>query len=224
MTKFAHLCVCFFAFNLSCLFPSFVASGQGPTIEQLQERASSGDAESQYQLGERYGNGKGVATDFQKAFSLFSAAAEQEHTGGQNGLAVCYLYGLGVDQDLEKAVRYFKLAASKGFARSQRLLGLMYANGIGVAKDYAESVKWYRLAADQGLAAGQYNLGVMYGKGQGVPQDDAEAYVWLFVAAAGGYADAVKDRDIIAGRLTPEQLSQGQKRATELFEKISSGK
>ena len=91
-------------------------------------------------------------------------------------------------------------------------------------QDYAEAMKWFRLAADQGHAWAQDSLGVMYKNGNGVPQDDVEAYVWESVAAAGGYADAVKDRDIIAGELTPEQLSQGQKRATELFEKISCGK
>ena len=78
--------------------------------------------------------------------------------------------------------------------------------------------------AESDDAEAQNNLGVMYKNGDGVPQDDVEAYVWESVAAAGGYADAVKDRDIIAGELTPEQLSQGQKRATELFEKISCGK
>ena len=100
----------------------------------------------------------------------------------------------------------------------------MYNKGQGVPQDYAEAMKWYRLAADQGIAEAQYNLGVMYDNGQGVPQDYAEAYVWFSVAAAGGDADAVKNRDIAAGKLTPEQLTQGQKRATELFEKISGGK
>jgi hypothetical protein len=116
------------------------------------------------------------------------------------------------------------LAADQGHAEAQYNLGVMYYKGQGVPQDYAEAVKWYRLAADQGYAEAQYNLGVMYGKGQGVPQNYAEAYVWSSVAVAGGYAGAVKNRDIIAGELTPEQLSQGQKRATELFEKIGSGK
>ena len=64
----------------------------------------------------------------------------------------------------------------------------------------------------------------MYYNGQGVPQDLVEAYAWWFIAAAGGSADAVNNRDIIAGELTPDQLAKGQKRATELLEKISGGK
>ena len=57
-----------------------------------------------------------------------------------------------------------------------------------------------------------------------MPQDEVEAYAWFSVAAAGGYADAVKNRDLAASKITPDQLAQGQKRATELFEKISGGK
>ena len=78
--------------------------------------------------------------------------------------------------------------------------------------------------AESANATAQTSLGVMYENGEGVPQDYVEAYVWFSVAAASGDADSANNRGIAAGELTPEQLSQGQKRATELFEKISSGK
>lgn len=120
--------------------------------------------------------------------------------------------------------RNFEFPKETGWTQFWINLGVMYGKGQGVPQDDAEAVKLIRLAADQGLALAQNNLGVMYRDGQGVPQDDAEAYVWFFVAAAGGYAAAANNRDFAAGELTPEQLSQGQKRATEVFEKISSGK
>ena len=77
---------------------------------------------------------------------------------------------------------------------------------------------------DQGLAVAQENLGFMYRDGQGVPQDDVETYAWFSVAAGDRFPNAAKGRDLTASKLTPEQLSQGQKRATELLEKISGGK
>jgi len=83
-------------------------------------------------------------------------------------------------------------------------------------------LKWYRLAADQGHPVGQLNLGTMYYNGQGVPKDLVEAYAWWFISAAGGDADAANNCSVVARELTPEQLSQGQKRASELLEKISS--
>ena len=117
-----------------------------------------------------------------------------------------------------------KKDAESGDAMAQYTLGAMYATGIGVPQDDAEAVKWYRLAADQGQADAQFNLGVMYYNGQGVPKDLIEAYAWSFIAAAGGDADAANIRDVVAGELTPEQLAEVLKRATELFGKISSGK
>ena len=114
--------------------------------------------------------------------------------------------------------------AQSGDADAQHYLGMCYHFGHSVPQDDAVAMKWYRLAADQGLAIAQHNLGGMYRDGKRVPQDYAEAYAWFSLAALGGYADAANDRDSMAGKLTPEQLSQGQKRATELFEKISSGK
>ena len=91
-------------------------------------------------------------------------------------------------------------------------------------QDYPEALKWYRLSAAQGLADSPYNLGVMYATGQGVPQDFVEAYAWFSVAVVGGDAIAVGNRDLAASKLTPEQLSQGRKKATEVFKKIGSGK
>ena len=117
-----------------------------------------------------------------------------------------------------------KKKAESGDATAQYNLGGMYQAGRGVPQDAAEAVKWTRLAADQGLAVAQENLGFMYRDGQGVPQDDVETYAWFSVAAGDRFPNAAKHRDLTASKLTPEQLSQGQKRATELFEKISGGK
>ena len=120
-------------------------------------------------------------------------------------------------------MKWYRLAADQ-YAGAQFNLGLMYYNGNGVAQDYAEAMKWYRLAAEQGDADAQLNVAVMYGSGEGVAQDDAEAYTWCAVAAAGGHDDANSLLDFAAKNLTPEELSQAQQRATELFEKIESGK
>ena len=95
----------------------------------------------------------------------------------------------------------------------------MYDNGQGVPQDYAAAMKWYRLAADQGNAKAQSNLGVMYGNGQGVPQDYVQAHLWWSLAAAGGDKDALKNnalknRDIVAAKMTPAQIAEAQKLAS----------
>nr|WP_271873207.1 tetratricopeptide repeat protein [Rubripirellula sp.] len=195
-----------------------------PDFAATKKAAESGDATAQFNLGKMYESGQGVPQDYADAMKWYRLAADQGYAKAQINIGVMYDNGQGVPQDYAEAMKWYRLAADQGFAAAQYNLGVMYAIGQGVPQDDAEAAKWYRLAADQGHAAAQFNLGVMYANGQGVPQDYAESYAWFSVAAAGGDADAANNREIAAGELTPEQLSQGQKRATELFEKISGGK
>ncbi len=111
-----------------------------------------------------------------------------------------------------------KLLAEQGDAEAQLNLGIRYANGEGVPEDDAEAVKWYRLAAKQGLARAQSYLGIMYGNGDGVPENYAEAVKWFRLAAAQGQEDAKRNRDIVAERLTPDQLTQAQQIETRCIE------
>jgi hypothetical protein len=85
---------------------------------------------------------------------------------------------------------------------------------------YSEKAKEYRLAAEQGNARAQYNLGSMYFKGQGVPQDYVEAHKWFNLAAArspdkDATVTIVQGRDIVAAKMTPSQIAEAQKRASE---------
>ena len=157
-------------------------------------------------------------------FAAMKKDAESGDATAQFNLGVMYQSGQGVPQDYADAMKWYRLAADQGDEDAQNNLGVMYAKGQGVPQDYAEAVKWFRLAADQGHAWAQDSLGVMYKNGDGVPQDFTEAYAWFSVAAAGGYPDATNKRDVAAGELTPEQLSEAKKRAAELLEKYGSGK
>ena len=61
----------------------------------------------------------------------------------------------------------------------------------------------------------QSNLGLMYAQGQGVPMDTVRAHMWFNLAAAMGNADALKNRDIAARKMTPDQMAEAQKMARE---------
>jgi TPR repeat protein len=108
-----------------------------------------------------------------------------------------------------------RAAAEQEDAGSQNNLGVMYGTGNGVPQDYVEAVKWYRLAAEQGNAAAQYNLGLMYDNGQGVPQDYVRAHTWFNLAASRGDANGSNNRDIVAKRMTREQIAEAQRMARE---------
>ncbi len=98
----------------------------------------------------------------------------------------------------------------------------MYGTGQGVPQDYVEARKWYRLAADQGNADAQNNLGIMYVKGEGVPQDYVEAHKWFNLAVSRYPASeaqkrntSVQNRDLVAAKMTPQQIAEAQKLARD---------
>ena len=96
----------------------------------------------------------------------------------------------------------------------------MYRDGQGVVLDYALAMIWFRKAADQGDAVAQNNLGTMYDHGQGVPQDYAQAHMWYNLAASHAEDPAtremaVKNRDELAAKMTPSQIAEAQRLASE---------
>jgi TPR repeat protein len=118
--------------------------------------------------------------------------------------------------DYETALRLTRPFANQGHTAAQNVLGWMYDTGRGVPQNYAEAAKWYRLAAEQGNADAQYRLGLMYATGEGVPQDYVLAHMWSNLAAAQGHdKNAVKNRDIIAAMMPPDQLAEAQRLARE---------
>jgi TPR repeat protein len=156
-----------------------------------------------------------VRGDYATAIRLWRPLAEQGDAAAQNELGFAYYNGQGVPQDYAEAVKWYRLAAQQGYADAQFNLGLMYSYGKGVSQDDAEAVKWYRKAAEQGNAMAQFNLGFMYVKGQGVPQDYIQAHMWFNLAAANGYGNAVKNRDLVASKMTPDQMAEAQRLARE---------
>ena len=180
--------------------------------------AQQGDARAQFLLGALYAQGYGVPQDYGAAAQWFRQAAAQGHVGAQYNLGVRYHEGRGVPRDPSQAAEWFRRAAQQGFARAQYNLGVLYTNGDGVPRDASQAAQWFRRAADQEDPKAQYTLGLLYVEGVGVPQDYGEAYVWFMLAAARmppgvDHEQAVRNRDIVAARLTPAQLDAAQVRA-----------
>ncbi len=158
--------------------------------------------------------------DYATALREWRPLAEQGNANAQLLLGLMYDNGQGVPQDYAEALQWYRKAAEQGIAKAQFNLGIMYDNGQGVSQDYAEALQWYRKAAEQGHASAQLNLGFMYSKGKGVPQDYVQAHMCYNLAASryppGEDRDkAVKNRNIIAKKMTPAQISEAQKLARE---------
>jgi TPR repeat protein len=160
--------------------------------------------------------------DYAAALQLSRPLADQGDARAQSTLGLIYYGGRGVPQDDNEAVKWFRRAADQDDVVGNFYLGVMFAEGRGVAQDYAEAAKWYRLAANLGDAQAQYNLGLAYAKGEGILQDKVRAHMWFNLAAARFRASdarsrdaAVRNRDLVAGNMTPEQLAEAQKLARD---------
>lgn len=116
-------------------------------------------------------------------------------------------------KDYPTARKLFLPLATAGDVVPQFYLGTMYDEGRGVLKDDAQATFWYRKAAEQGEEDAQFNLGIMYEKGRGVPKDDQQAYFWWLLASVKGDVSAIKNRDLIEARLTPQQRAAAQAEA-----------
>ena len=160
--------------------------------------------------------------DYATALRLFQSLASGGDGDAQFNVARMYETGQGAPQDYAEALKWYRKAADQGVAAAQGNLADMYTKGEGVPRDYGEAAKWYRKAADQGDANAQNNLGIMNAKGEGVPRDYVEAYKWLDLAASRYVTSekensdkVIKNRDLIADKMTPAQIAEAQKRARE---------
>ena len=118
-----------------------------------------------------------------------------------------------IRSDYATALPIFRQLAEQGEAKAQSLLGIMYQNGLSVTQDYAAAARWYRKAADQGNPIAQFSLGFMYYNGRGVTQDIVQAHMWFNLSVAAGMKDSGAFRDLLAEKMTPEQIAEAQKMA-----------
>jgi TPR repeat protein len=157
--------------------------------------------------------------DYATAFKELKPLAEQGNAAAQSLLGRMYWNGNGVIQDYNAAYKWNMLAAEQGFALAQRDLGSMHFHGIGVIQDYTGAFMWFMLAAKQGDADAQYNVGYMYAGNQ----DAIRAHMWWNIAASQGHKGGAENRDKVVKEMTPAQLTEAQKLASECVAKSYKG-
>ena len=90
---------------------------------------------------------------------------------------------------------------------------MMLEDGEGMPPNQAKAVEWYRRAAEQGHAPAQLRLGVSLARGDGAPQDWKGSYYWLYLAATQE-SQAIEYRELVAKRLSPEEVRDVQAKAS----------
>ena len=87
----------------------------------------------------------------------------------------------------------------------------------------SEALAQWRAAANEGDAKAMVALGQLYLQGVGVLQDFVEAHMWFNLAASRGVAEAAKERDAVAAKMTPQQIATAQERARSLRPGMAEG-
>ena len=157
-----------------------------------RKAAEQGYAVAQYNLGQAYALGDGVAKNEELAILWMTRAAENGYARARPILEMSdqarqELKRLREDNkglDVELA------SADRGDPKAQFILATRYEDGRGVDRDMTKAFEWYRKSAEGGLADAQTYLGIIYDKGRGIKQDEVEAARWYLKAAEQGNTQA----------------------------------
>ena len=151
-------------------------------MRAVRERAETGDAVAEYEVGRSLLGSKPIDYEVATAMPWFQRSAEQGYAPAE------YIYGgmfrEGRWKNPQQLVYWWTKAAEQGEVRAQLWLGVFYERGQnGVKHDYLQAFKWLSMAAKQGQPDAQVSLGQMYEDGEGVRQDNGLARYWYRKAA-----------------------------------------
>ena len=177
---------------------AIASPGEPPDADTalLETQAAKGDVSAQYQLGNRYRDGKGVAKDKGKAAEWYRKAAMKGSTEADVELGNLYCGGFvkARPEDWARVAAVWEIQAKKGDVAAQNKLGGMcYRNGYGVRQDGAKAVYWLEKAAAQNDGTPEWNVGAamwvlarMYSGDRDLPRDDRKAFYWAEKSAQNG--------------------------------------
>lgn len=118
----------------------------------LRARALDGNAQAQYEVGERYRRAyeDSISSSmplWDEAALWYERAAQQGHAESQSRLAMYYFT---FHADYERSFFWEEKAAMQGIAEAQGSLGGHYAQGWGTPVDLVQAYKWLTLAEEGG--------------------------------------------------------------------------
>lgn len=159
-------------------------------IQEYKTQADSGDALSQYVIGNLYLYGIRYEKNYEKAFHYFKSAADQDYTKAYSSLGLMYLNHWHVEKNIATANEWFKKAADKNDVEGLHYLAMAYYNGIGVEKDYKKAVSYFTQAAEKRNMLSEYFLAHCYRLGIGVEKNDEIAQKKFKASANSGIQES----------------------------------
>jgi enhanced entry protein EnhC len=130
----------------------------------LYNRAILGDAQAQFEIGQMFQYGIGVAQNDESAIVFYQNAVQQQHLGAEYNLGILYLIHAKKNEDYQLALNDLTDAAFKGNKKSQYVLARILDKGVTGSE------------------------GTLY-----IKAEPEQALSMLYLAAAGGYGPAEYD-------------------------------
>jgi TPR repeat protein len=167
----------------------------GETLAQaavrLGNEATTGNAQSAYQLGRMYYGGYGVAVNLPEARRLFLLAADKAHVEGSTYAGQFLIKGIGGPIERTRGLATLFPAAEAGDPDAQAFLGVSYLeNSIssGTTNQMPRAMNYLERAAEGGNALAQTTLGtlVYYFGTAGISEDGVKAVKYMRMAADQG--------------------------------------
>jgi len=178
----------------------------GVSHDQVADRvflsADRGDPAAQYRLGLLYKTGLLVPQNAGEAAAWFQKAAEQGQVDAEYELGMAFLSGEGVSQDNVNAYTWFVVASAAGDRGSDEAIKVLTPK-----------------LTDSDIARVRAQLGDMYSRGIGARPDYVAAYTWFTLAEAAGENHSASGKNDLAAKMTPEQISEANARASEWLKK-----
>lgn len=111
-------------------------------LEECREKAAAGDAEAQYQLGQRYEEGRGISKNGIRAVIQYKKAAEQKHPKACARLSALYARGEFVKRDAVLAEKYRAWANGDDVAIVVEKASTGGRKKSGTSDEIEESLDW----------------------------------------------------------------------------------
>ena len=176
----------FFAALLSLINIPSGRCGIPTEVEELINRAESGDTFAMYSLGSMYDTGQGVPRSGRKAMKWYRKAAEAGLAEAQNNVGSALL----ATRNYKEAYIWYEKASAQRHLIALNNLGYLHDMGLGVPQNRQRAFELYSQSAELGWAEAMWNLANMHGAGQVGPVDFYLACLWTRRAQRNAQDDA----------------------------------
>ncbi len=154
------------------------------------QAAQSGDTNAQYELAERYAEGRGTELDNQLALHWYQHAAEGGHLEAMLQAAKRYAQGVGAPENDEQAMHWLGIAKARNPTRTGYSMLAIGRDGAAKRRNADWVYRWIVRAAELGNPSAEAELGWKHFYGNGAVQDYALAASWYTKSAAHGFASS----------------------------------